>query len=96
MQSWKDKSSQLENKINGLKALLIETSEYGQSQSYWQSRGDKADKPLSPKVNNIESTRYDQRSMFISTGDITSEFDLFYLESQCISLKQATSFQVSC
>lgn len=47
-------------------------------------------------INNIESTRYDQRSMFISTGDITSEFDLFYLKSQCISLKQVSSFQVSC
>lgn len=92
------KFSRLESKINELKALLIEPTEYGQRQNYWQSRGDKADKPLSPTVNNTESNRYDQRqsSMYISTSDITSEFDLFYLKLQCVSFKQANSFQVSC
>lgn len=81
------KFSQLESKINELKALLIETTEYEQRQNYWQNRGDKADKPLSPIVNNTEPKRYDQSSMYVSTSDITSEFDLFYLKLQCISFK---------
>lgn len=88
----------MENKINELKALLIETTEYGQRQNYGQSKGDKADKTLSLVVNNTESNRYDQTqsSMYVSTSDITFEFDLFYLKLQCISFKQANSFQVSC
>lgn len=90
------KFSHLESKINELKALLIETTEYGQRQNYWQNREDKADKPLSPIVNNTEPNRYDQSYMYVSTSDITSEFDLFYLKLQCISFKQASSFQVSC
>lgn len=88
--------SQLESKIAELKALLIKTSECRQRQNYLQSRGDKADKALSPVLNNNEPNRYDQRSMYASTSDITSEFDLFYLKLQSRSFKQASSYQVSC